>query len=90
MFFLVVVFGMFHGLVFLPVILSTLGSPAYHHATAAKSDQEVKPEGEAVDPDGAHPMQPLEDDRLETVDSAAVEDSEMNGHTEVVLIATLL
>ncbi|RUS83328.1 hypothetical protein EGW08_008906 [Elysia chlorotica] len=70
-FFTVVVFGMFHGLVFLPVILSTIGSPAYHHITERISlRSETRAESEAGVAMRVEGEQALE------------EGNEINGHTQ--------
>ncbi|KAK3791755.1 hypothetical protein RRG08_028904 [Elysia crispata] len=85
-FFSVVVFGMFHGLVFLPVILSTIGSPAYQHATAAPrvpvpAEIKANPEdGAAKVEDSTGCLPALDEDKL-----VPLEGSEINGHTQPFL-----
>ena len=75
---------MFHGLVFLPVILSTIGSPAYQHATAAPrvpvpAEIKTNPEnGAAKVEDSTGCLPALDEDKL-----VPLEGSEINGHTQV-------
>ena len=42
-FFLVIVLGLFHGLVLLPVILSLVGPPPYRHYTQAPTQEPEQP-----------------------------------------------
>ncbi len=41
-FFLMVIFGLFHGLIFLPALLATMGPRAYTHAGEEEEEQQVR------------------------------------------------